>query len=221
MEEKISKGIFWIISVGCFLAFLDQVINKPISVNILLPLALGIVTNPFILDSFYDKNGVETIDYSYVVAVKMLFAIGGVLIAFILAFLIFKHCNSESDINIAMQNFEAILKITVFIIYLIVLFMYKSANRFLKYIIFAIFYGICIILSFSSQSINEYIIYILNLLNDGGLDLESYKLLINDFMIPIKEAILTYIIFDTVIEYKKKSKIKRKQDVVNRNHFPV
>lgn len=219
MKEKISKGIFWLISVGFFLAFFNQVVNKQISVNNLLIFVLGIFTNPFILDSFSKKIGVETTDYSY--AVRMLLTIGGILIAFIFATVIFELGNKEINEDIAMQNFEAILKIMVFIIYLIVLFMYKSENKFFKYIIFGLFYSISIILSFSSQSINVYIISILNKLTDGNLDLQSYGLLINDFLIPIKEAILTYIIFDTIIENKKNNKIDKKQNVENSDYFPV
>lgn len=130
----------------------------------------------------------------------MLLIFGGILIAFIISSIIFLCTNNEIDEGIAIQNFEAIFKITIYVIYLMTLFLCKSADKVFKYIVFGIIYFICILLSFASQSINENIIVFLNYLPDSNLDLNSFEMLINDFLIPVKEAILTYIIFDTIIE---------------------
>lgn len=71
-------------------------------------------------------------------------------------------------------------------------------------------YLICVLLSFSSQSINYVIMNFLNAITSSNLDLEAFELFVNDILIPIREAILTYIIFDTIMgnENRKQDKIE-------------
>ena len=61
---------------------------------------------------------------------------------------------------------------------------------------------------------------ILNIVSINELDIVSYEMLINDILIPIKEAILTYIIFDTIMgnENRKKDKFDNLPDkeIINR-----
>lgn len=200
MGEKISKVIFGFISLFMFGAFIYYVrgMSAQNFINVLLILFLAIITNPYIIDRISKKVGVEVVDYLY--ACKMLLIFGGIVIAFIISAVLFSCTNNEIDEGVATQSFEAILKIAVYIVYLIVLLICKSADKFFKYIVFGIIYFISIILSFSSQSINENIIVFLNYLTESHLDLSSFEILINDLLIPVKEAILTYIIFDTIIE---------------------
>ena len=106
----------------------------------------------------------------------------------------------------SVQNFESILKITVYITYIAVLFINQNADKKVKYIIFGIVYLFCVLLSFASQSINCIIVKFLNLFSDSDLDLEALELFVNNVLFPIREAILTYIIFDTIIGRKGKEK---------------
>ncbi len=199
MKEIISKCVFWAISIGAIILGAYVLLFEHIIANSLMLFVLGVIANPFFLDCVSKKLGIGTDDYFY--GMRLLFTWLGIFVAFIIAMFIFAVTNqSVTDKDNALQNFEAILKIIVYIIYIIVLFMYKSENKFFRYIIFGLFYFICVILSFSSQSINEIIIKLLNHIPGGSLDEESYGLLINDFIVPIKEAILTYIIFDTIIK---------------------
>ena len=55
---------------------------------------------------------------------------------------------------------------------------------------------------------------ILNHLPNGNLDIKSYDILINDCFIPIKEAMLTYIIFDTAFEQKSHNQNEKIVDVI-------
>ncbi len=209
MKERFAKVIFWFISLSMFWAFINCVfiVNVQNNLDGLSVLVLGIITNPFIVDKISKKVGAEEPDYSY--ACKMLLIFGGILISFIIALVIFVFIDNKIGGKITLQDFEAILKITIYVIYLIVLYVCKSANKVFKYIVFGMFYFTCIILSFTSKSINESLIGILNSLLKGHLDMSTFELLINDFLTPIKESILTYIIFDTIMINKN-----RKQDKI-------
>lgn len=216
MKEKISKGVFWIISIVAIILGVHVLPFKQMISSGLMLFILGIIANPIFLDYMDQKWGVGSSDYFY--GLRLLLTGFGALIAPIFAIIVFAVTNKNViDEKEALQNFDAILKMIVYIIYMIVLFMYKSEDRFFRYIIFGLFYFVCVILSFASQTINENIIKLLNHIPEGGLDMESYGLLINDLIMPIKEAILTYIIFDTIIEnhYKKTDEDirKNKEDV--------
>lgn len=203
MKEVISKCVFWAISIGAiFLGVYVILVEYKIAIGVFV---LGVITNPLFEDCIQKKWGKETSDYFY--GMRLLLTWCGIFVAFIIAMFAFVFIyKGVTNKEIALQNFEAILKIMVYIIYIIVLFMYKSENKFFRYIIFGVFYFVCVILSFSSQDISENIIKLLNHIPGSSLEKESYGLLINDFIMPIKEAILTYIIFDTVImDYNKKT----------------
>ena len=102
-----------------------------------------------------------------------------------------------------MENYKSILKIVMFIIYLAVLFLNREVKRFHKYIIFGMFYLLCVNLTFFSDSINLMIVRSMNKLLFDGLGIKEFEFIIDGFLVPIKEAILTYIIFDTVLEKKQ------------------
>lgn len=199
MRERISKGIFWLVSFGSILIGIYFGFFRLMIINSLLSFFMGMITNPYLIDYISKKIGVEINDYYY--GVKMLFTWTIIFLILEVAMIIFKSLNmGAADEKTALQEFEAILKMLVFISYFIILFMYKSEDKRSKYIIFGLFYLGCIILSFASKSINEEIIKFLNTsLGVGGLDIETYELFKNGILMPIKEAILTYIIFDTVM----------------------
>ena len=62
---------------------------------------------------------------------------------------------------------------------------------------------LCILISYVPATDYKVVINILNCIpNTQKLDEESYVLMIDGILMPIKEAFLTYIIFDTVISEK-------------------
>lgn len=80
------------------------------------------------------------------------------------------------------------------------LWVFKRKDKRNRYIIFGLFYCICVLLSYVSKNFSEMVIYSLNsIFGDGALDEISYQLLIECIVDPIKEAILTFIILDTTI----------------------
>lgn len=160
---------------------------------------LAIISNPFITDRIVIRFGIQKLDYLF--ALKMLLIFGGVILAYIISILVFNFIGWENSGSEG-QNYEAIFKMIMYIVYLFVLFFCKSSDKFSKYVIFGAYYFVCTILSFSTKEINNVFIRILNMIPDGNLDTDTYNLLVNSFLVPIKESILTYIIFDTIIGYK-------------------
>lgn len=92
------------------------------------------------------------------------------------------------------------LQISMYIIYLVFLFMIKNVDKNIKYKVFGIWYGVFIALSFMPETIIQDIIRIMNMLFQEKFDKAVYDLLFVGFIEPVKEAILTFIIFDTIIE---------------------
>ncbi len=210
MRKRISRGIFWLLSVammlaGIILSVMSLCLNKQLLLQSLFVLATGILLNPIILDKLVKSIGVKTMDYSQSLEFSIIFL--GALLAFGITAIIYLITSSQTaDETASVQNFESILKITVYITYIAVLFINQNADKKVKYIIFGIVYLFCVLLSFASQSINCIIVKFLNLFSDSDLDLEVLELFVNNVLFPIREAILTYIIFDTIIGRKGKEK---------------
>lgn len=211
MKEKISRGIFWVLSIGAIiggliLSILFFLINRSMILQAIVIPIFGFVINPLILDKILKYVFKTEVKYFSVIVVVLIY--GGVNLALVIAYTVFNIFNNEIiNDNAAWQNFESILQIVVFFYYLVVLFVSKKTNKVAKYVTFGVIYLICVILSFASLPIHYTIVNILNLVNE--LDFLSYEVLINDILIPIREAILTYIIFDTIMgnENRKHDKI--------------
>ena len=197
MLEKISRIIFWGLSI-ILLVFGVSEITKKLIIEGILIIAYGIIINPYVLGRIVGKIGGQEMDFSYLLRLLLLGT--GFFVAYSIANVIFLQLSTE---DITLENYEAIFKILVYMIYLIVLFMFQNHDKTQKYIIFGIFYSGCVVLSFSSEMINSMIIDMLNLVPQGNIDTESFKILVNDFFVPVKESILTYIIFDVIIEEKR------------------
>ncbi|MBP3677976.1 MAG: hypothetical protein J6I97_06485 [Agathobacter sp.] len=196
MLEKISRIVFWGLSIALIVLGISE-ITKKLLIEGILVIAYGIMINPYVLERIARKIGGQVMDFSYLF--RMLFLGTGFFVAYGIANVIFLQLSTEDT---TLENYEAIFRILVYIIYLIVLFMFKNHDKTQKYVIFGIFYSGCVILSFSSEMINSMIIDMLNLVPQGNIDVESFQILVNDFFVPVKESILTYIIFDVIIEVK-------------------
>lgn len=213
MKEKISRAIFWILSIavilwGLILSALIFFINPSMILQFLVIPIFGIVINPIILNKIVKKVFKTEIKYFSVIEFSLKFF--GASLAIIIAYAIFNFTyNANIDDNVAWQNFDSILKIVVFVLYLGILFVSKNANKVAKYITFGVIYFICVIFDFASMQVHYGIMYLLNIISSSDLDFVAYEMLMNDVLIPIKEAILTYIIFDTIMgnENRKQDKI--------------
>lgn len=214
MKEKISRGIFWILSIGVILwglilTFFVFFINRSMILQTLAIPIFGFIINPIILDKIIKKLFKTEVKYFSVIEFSLKFI--GASLALIIAYAIFNFTQNEDiDNKVAWIHFESILKIVVFVIYLGILFVSKNANKVAKYITFGVIYFICVIFSFASLQVHYMIMYLLNIVSSSELDFATYEMLMNDVLIPIKEAILTYIIFDTIM-----SNENRKQDRID------
>lgn len=161
-----------------------------------------LITNPFIIDKIFLKLGLGKLDYNYLG--KLVFPILGSILVFIFVTLMYKYMNLESTVDPA-SNYVSLLKLVMYIYYLAMLFCFKAEDKYERYRLFGLFYLVCIILSFLSDDINKVIVDLLNMTmkEEEVLDICLFKKLIDSFLTPIKEAILTYIIFDTVTKDKK------------------
>lgn len=209
MLEKIARCVFWLVSLSMLgLCIYTSIEYQPGGANITAAV-LGIITNPYIGDKFAKKVGAENNDYVY--AFQLFIVWAGVLFAFIIAMFIFKITANETiDENMQVQNFESILRMVVFGVYLVILFACKNRDKFSRYIIFGAFYSLCVLISYASEQITVLILDMLNGITNGDLDASQYEILVNDILEPIKEAVLTFIIFETVMKERDNNKKTKK-----------
>lgn len=209
MGEKISRLFFYGLS---FLLMYYALIfcRQKDYINTVCILILSLIANPFITDKISKKIGTTRSNYWY--AFRMMFNFCGILLAFIIAMSLYEFTDM-SNIDDELKEFSAIFKISVYLVYLLVLFLWKNSDKYLKYLIFGCFYLLCVMLSFFTETFHSYILEMLNSLPDSNLDIVSYNILINDILVPIKEAILTYIIFDTVIIPNGENSKKKREEL--------
>lgn len=200
MKEKIAKfimGIFCIlivvVAIICFLR--GQWIYGSICI------ILAFFYFPPILDKITKKLGFK-IDYFYIFRI-MLTVLAVFFVLFTLPIPIYIMTNHGVSNKVILSRMIAICKCLVYVIYLAIIYLYNDTNKKRKYYIFGITYMLCILISYVPDTDYKVVINILNCIpNTQKLDQESYLLIIDGILMPIKEAFLTYIIFDTVISEK-------------------
>lgn len=217
MFEKVARGVFWIISLGMFGLSIYGLMNREFVTMLSITIVLGVITNPYIEDWITKKIGAKKNDYVY--ALQLLLIWAAVLIAFIVAAFVWKITSSKTlDENTLMLNFRATYKVIVFLTYLVILFACRNRDKFGRYIIFGAFYCLCVIISYVSEQFTELILVILNGVANSKLDINQYDILVNDILSPIKEAILAFIIFETVLKEKDNNS---KEFVMRKNKFTL
>lgn len=199
-KEKIAKNIMWIFIVSIVLIGI-YLFSKGQWINGIICSILAFCYSPFFLDKIAKKIGFIN-DYCYIVRfiVTILFVF---LILFILIVFINIMTNYGVSGEVISSRIMAICKCLAYLGYLAIIFSYKDTNKTRKYFVFGITYILCILISYIPNTDYNFIIKILNYLPSvKKLDQESYLLIIDGILMPIKEAFLTYIIFDTVISEK-------------------
>ncbi len=200
MKDTIAKFFVWIFislivltAIYCFL--------KGKWINGVICLILAFIYSPSILDKIAKKLELK-IDYFYIF--RFILSILAVfLILFTLLILEYIMTNHGVSNQVILSRMIAICKSLVYVIYLAIIFLYNDTNKKRKYFIFGITYILCTLISYVPDTDYKVVINILNCIpNTQKLDEESYVLIIDGILMPIKEAFLTYIIFDTVISEK-------------------
>ena len=207
MKDTIAKFFEWIFislivltAIYCFL--------KGKWINGVICLILAFIYSPSILDKIAKKLELK-IDYFYIF--RFILSILAVfLILFTLLILEYIMTNHGVSNQVILSRMIAICKSLVYVIYLAIIFLYNDTNKKRKYFIFGITYILCTLISYVPDTDYKVVINILNCIpNTQKLDEESYVLIIDGILMPIKEAFLTFIIFDTVIseKYVKREKV--------------
>lgn len=207
MKDTIAKFFVWIFislivltAIYCFL--------KGKWINGVICLILAFIYSPSILDKIAKKLELK-IDYFYIF--RFILSILAVfLILFTLLILEYIMTNHGVSNQVILSRMIAICKSLVYVIYLAIIFLYNDTNKKRKYFIFGITYILCTLISYVHDTDYKVVINILNCIpNTQKLDEESYVLIIDGILMPIKEAFLTFIIFDTVIseKYVKREKV--------------
>lgn len=200
MKDTIAKFFVWIFislivltAIYCFL--------KGKWINGVICLILAFIYSPSILDKIAKKLELK-IDYFYIF--RFILSILAVfLILFTLLILEYIMTNHGVSNQVILSRMIAICKSLVYVIYLAIIFLNNDTNKKRKYFIFGITYILCTLISYVPDTDYKVVINILNCIpNTQKLDEESYVLIIDGILMPIKEAFLTYIIFDTVISEK-------------------
>lgn len=200
MREKISKLSLWVGTFIVGIVIIIELLHKNyIEATLCIP--LGICFCPLIDDNINKKiNNTEKNGYFQKVRIIISFLAVIVVILFVMGLVANMNPNYISEEK-AFAISEIILKTLMYLIYLSITFMYRDIGKYPKYIFFGIFYCVCVIISFFP---NEFDSTIANQLNCifiyQHLDGSSYRLLIDGVIMPIKESILTYIIFDTAFD---------------------
>lgn len=199
MKERISKIGMWIftlmISVGAIYGFIEKDY-----INAIILCAFAVICSPLVQDKILKgQNG-------YFQEMKMILTFLGVIFCLMVMQIYVNQMSAqgigEADI---FDKMEGYLKILVYLLYLGVIFMYKDESQFRNYIIFGIIYMVCAVFSYIPSCDKSMVVSILNkLTHSQDLNVESYNILIDDILMPIKESFLTYIIFDTVMHKDNK-----------------
>lgn len=207
MKDTIAKFFVWIFislivltAIYCFL--------KGKWINGVICLILAFIYSPSILDKIAKKLELK-IDYFYIFRF-ILSILAVILILFTLLILEYIMTNHGVSNQVILSRMIAICKSLVYVIYLAIIFLYNDTNKKRKYFIFGITYILCTLISYVPDTDYKVVINILNCIpNTQKLDEESYVLIIDGILMPIKEAFLTFIIFDTVIseKYVKREKV--------------
>lgn len=209
MKEIVSKifmGIFTVvILVFCIVAF-----RQKAYIAAIMLFFITVICSPPVQDKILKvQNG-------YFQEMKMILTFLGVIFCLMVMQIYVNQMSAqgmgEADI---FDKMEGYLKILVYLLYLGVIFLYKDESQFRNYIIFGIIYTVCVVVSYIPSGDKNMVVSILNkLTHSQDLNVESYNILIDDILMPIKESFLTYIIFDTVM-HKDNKEITNKECGIN------
>lgn len=207
MKDTIAKFFVWIF-ISLIVLTVIYCFLKGKWINGVICLILAFIYSPSILDKIAKKLELK-IDYFYIF--RFILSILAVfLILFTLLILEYIMTNHGVSNQVILSRMIAICKSLVYVIYLAIIFLYNDTNKKRKYFIFGITYILCTLISYVPDTDYKVVINILNCIpNTQKLDEESYVLIIDGILMPIKEAFLTFIIFDTVIseKYVKREKV--------------
>lgn len=219
VKELFSKIVLSALTLALIsIAIFDKDITLVTKIFIIIPM---LISCPVIHWIFEKKSG-KSLNVKYNMLLQMIMIFEGIIIAIYLNIFImenFMKNNSESKIS---DQSAIILRITVYVMYLAILFYCSNINKKKRYISFGILYVICTTLSFIPEAYNYIVLDILNKFSIYKyIDSLEYSILFKEILIPIKEAVLTYIIFDTISEKKDFDSGKKSVDISDKKEIEI
>lgn len=208
MKTTKAEKFFWmLILVLIIMAILS---DRPI-VSVITIVICTIPINPLILNKIQRKIDGSKFDFTYLLKFLLPFFvfIFVIYLGFAFSGLLVKNPN---DLYRKVEDIEASITVLMYLAFIAVLFFYKNEDKKRKYVIFGVFYIFCTALTFFSESMVDIIISFLNKISVDYISFESCRMLYSTVLNPIKEAILTYIVFDVIFDEKDD---KKKENKVN------
>ena len=196
VKRTIAEIIFWIVNI--VLIIMSFMTDRPVA-SFVITIICSTPMNPLILNCIQRKIDGNKFDFWYLLK----FILPFFAITFVL-YICEAFSLKNNVILRGMEDIKAFMSITMYLLFIVVLFFYREDDKSKKYIVFGVFYILCVALNFCSESMVNMIVFFLNRISTQNVDLESYEMLYFNVLTPIKEAILTYIIFDVVFEKKEK-----------------
>lgn len=198
MKERIAKIFMCFLAVLICFGAVKIFMEKAYVVSIICIL-VAFICLPFVQNKLFKKKD----DYYSEIKIILL-SVGAMLCLIIIKNLVGMMSRCGMEQGIIVERMEGYLKLLVYIVYLAIIFMCRNKKRRNNYIIFGVLYVVCVALSYTPSCDKEIIISIINRLEQAQtLDMKSFNLMIDAILIPIREAALTYIIFDTVMDEKE------------------
>ena len=195
VKRIIAEIIFWIVNI--VLIIMSFMTDRPLA-SFVTTIICSTPMNPLLLNRIQRKIDGNKFDFWYLLKLILPFF----TIMFVLYICAVFSLKNNAILR-GMEDIKAFMSITMYLLFIVVLF-YRKNDKSKKYIVFGVFYILCVALNFCSESMVNMIVFFLNRVSTQNICLESYEMLYFNVLTPIKEAILTYIIFDVVFEKKRR-----------------
>lgn len=196
VKRIIAEIIFWIVNI--VLIIMSFMTDRPLA-SFVTTIICSTPMNPLLLNRIQRKIDGNKFDFWYLLKLILPFF----TIMFVLYICAVFSLKNNAILR-GMEDIKAFMSITMYLLFIVVLFFYRKNDKSKKYIVFGVFYILCVALNFCSESMVNMIVSFLNRVSTQNICLESYEMLYFNVLTPIKEAILTNIIFDVVFEKKEK-----------------
>ena len=208
IPEKILFVLYFTLSIVMGYLAVKLILESELFSGICL-LAVALMLNPLILRYLFKKFGDEN---AYVEVVMIISICVGFLFAWFVSIVLMKvmgiNVGTEGE-----EEYKIILKICVYLVYLVLLFILKAKSRVQQYILFGVIYLISAVFFyiFENEQLVSRVADWIDKLPFGNMSKEELDILINLFLFPVKEAVLTFIIFDTVGKNESRKEKKQKE----------